>query len=101
MRPEMWAMTTCPFSSCTRNMVLGRVSRTVPSIAMTSALAMWSGSRAAAMSAYAGKCARVGPAIKIRTSGEVLVELAPDLLLDHALERGQQQAQLGAHSYRI
>src|SRR6185437_2200691 len=48
MRPEMCAMTTWPFSSCTRNMVLGRVSSTVPSISITSSLAMCPGSERAA-----------------------------------------------------
>src|SRR5690606_9264380 len=40
MRPEMWAMISCPFSSLTRNMVFGRVSETVPSNSMTSSFAM-------------------------------------------------------------
>src|SRR3990167_5713125 len=40
MRPEMWAVTTWPFSSFTRNTVLGSVSRIVPSNSMESSLDM-------------------------------------------------------------
>src|SRR6476469_4377073 len=98
MRPEMWAVITCPFSSCTRNMVLGKVSWTVPSISMTSSLAM--------RSAVSGtrpwrprkrrSMPRPGVAHKGSSGGapEVLVELAPDLLLDHPLERRKHQAKL-------
>ena len=37
---EMWAMISCPFSSLTRNMVLGSVSVTVPSNSMESSFDM-------------------------------------------------------------
>src|SRR5579872_2809652 len=40
MRPEMCASTTWPLSSSTRNVVLGKVSTTLPSIWMLSSFAM-------------------------------------------------------------
>src|SRR4051812_33879854 len=91
----MWAVMTCPFSSCTRNMVLGRVSWTVPSISMTSSFAMCSGSderpewphksMSMPQPALAGQPGR--------GSGELLVELLADFFLDRALQRRQQHAQ--------
>src|SRR5690348_2968634 len=100
MRPEMWAITTWPFSSCTRNMVLGKVSSTVPSISMTSSLAMCSGNERAALAAQAAHSAMSSGPAKAR-SGEVLVELPLDFLLDRALEHAGHQAQPGVHAHAV
>src|SRR5690348_2148770 len=97
MRPEIWAITTCPFSSCTRNMVLGRVSSTVPSISMTSSLAMCSGSQRAALAAQAAHSATGTDSAKA-CSAEAPFELLLDLLLDRALEHADHDAELRMHA---
>src|SRR4051812_3743865 len=93
----MWAVMTCPFSSCTRNMVFGKVSWTVPSISMTSSFAMCSGSDERPEWPHKSM-SMPQPALASQPgggSGELFVELLADFFFDRALQRRQEHAQFG------
>src|SRR5260221_12647696 len=75
--PEMWPSTTCPFSSFTLNIALGRVSTISPCIWIVSSLAIWSANREA----------RAALEVRLLEQAFVLVRHQVALQLSHEIHR--------------
>src|SRR5215468_4083333 len=89
--PLMWPSTTCPFSSFTRKVALGRFSRISPCIWMTSSFAMC---RACALPASAGLEIRLLQQRLVLLAHHVALHLRPEVHRHHDDDQERRAAEV-------
>src|ERR1044071_10194412 len=93
--PELWPSTMCPFSSFTRNVALGRVSRISPCIWLASALDM--GGRAASFYFSAGFETGLLQQRLVLLAHHVALHLGPEVHRHHDDDQQRRAAEIERH----